>query len=228
MQSASRRAGGGAQSLGARPGQSPIAFILAIVILERPTHSLPDRFLPAQGPPPVSMDFTDVTEASTAPRRAIPARFRPRPSKLGLLNCIMKAIPRLRSVHEYRARAYSCLRHLDRIDNDACSRSSRNVSSGVFEKAHPARCAEGSRCRRGAARSPRRPARGRRGAAGGEGLRRPSVRVGAVGEKVIKSVTPGQMVVKLVHDELVALPLRRRDPAKPGIGLNAPSPRSAS
>ena len=30
------------------------------------------------------------------------------------------------------------------------------------------------------------------------------VREGAVGETVLKSVTPGQMVVKIVHDELIA------------------------
>ena len=49
------------------------------------------------------------------------------------------------------------------------------------------------------------------------------VREGAVGEKVVKSVTPGQMVVKLVHDELVAC-LSAGPDAKPGIDLNAPAP----
>ncbi|HWA51019.1 MAG TPA: signal recognition particle protein, partial [Dongiaceae bacterium] len=49
------------------------------------------------------------------------------------------------------------------------------------------------------------------------------VRVGAVGEKVVKSVTPGQMVVKLVHDELVAV-LSPGPNAKPGVDLNAPAP----
>jgi signal recognition particle subunit SRP54 len=49
------------------------------------------------------------------------------------------------------------------------------------------------------------------------------VRVGAVGEKVIKSVTPGQMVVKLVHDEL-ARTLSAGESQEPGISLNAPAP----
>jgi signal recognition particle subunit SRP54 len=49
------------------------------------------------------------------------------------------------------------------------------------------------------------------------------VREGAVGEKVVKSVTPGQMVVKLVHDELVAF-LSPGPDAKPGVDLNAPAP----
>ena len=49
------------------------------------------------------------------------------------------------------------------------------------------------------------------------------VREGAIGEKVVKSVTPGQMVVKLVHDELVAF-LSAGPDAKPGIDLNAPAP----
>ena len=49
------------------------------------------------------------------------------------------------------------------------------------------------------------------------------VRVGAVGEKVIKSVTPGQMVVKLVHDEL-ARTLSAGETQEPGISLNAPAP----
>ena len=30
-----------------------------------------------------------------------------------------------------------------------------------------------------------------------------NVRVNAIGEKVIRSVTPGQMVIKIVHDELI-------------------------
>ena len=49
------------------------------------------------------------------------------------------------------------------------------------------------------------------------------VREGAIGEKVVKSVTPGQMVVKLVHDELVAF-LSAGPDAKPGVDLNAPAP----
>ena len=46
------------------------------------------------------------------------------------------------------------------------------------------------------------------------------LRQGAIGVDVIKSVTPGQMVVKLVHDELVAT-LGAEDQA---IDLNAPAP----
>src|SRR5262249_51358108 len=42
----------------------------------------------------------------------------------------------------------------------------------------------------------------------------------AVGVEVIKSVTPGQMVVKIVHDELVATLGASADP----IDLNAPAP----
>jgi signal recognition particle subunit SRP54 len=49
------------------------------------------------------------------------------------------------------------------------------------------------------------------------------VREGAVGEKVIKSVTPGQMVVKLVHDELIRT-LSAGETQEPGISLNAPAP----
>ncbi|MBY0511185.1 MAG: signal recognition particle protein [Rhodospirillaceae bacterium] len=52
----------------------------------------------------------------------------------------------------------------------------------------------------------------------------------AVGESVVKSVTPGQMVVKIVHDELVTmLGGDPEDPGAmgldaPGIDLNAPAP----
>jgi signal recognition particle subunit SRP54 len=46
------------------------------------------------------------------------------------------------------------------------------------------------------------------------------VRVRAVGVDVIKSVTPGQMVVKIVHDELVATLGESAEP----IDLNAPAP----
>src|SRR6266513_950514 len=42
----------------------------------------------------------------------------------------------------------------------------------------------------------------------------------AVGIEVIKSVTPGQMVVKIVHDQLVATLGRDSEP----IDLNAPAP----
>jgi signal recognition particle subunit SRP54 len=42
----------------------------------------------------------------------------------------------------------------------------------------------------------------------------------AVGVEVLKSVTPGQMVVKIVHDELVAMLGSNADP----IDLNAPAP----
>src|SRR3954469_22899681 len=51
------------------------------------------------------------------------------------------------------------------------------------------------------------------------------VREKAVGQDVLRSVTPGQMVVKIVHDHLVELrgggDAPRRDD---GIDLNAPSP----
>src|SRR6202043_1102195 len=42
----------------------------------------------------------------------------------------------------------------------------------------------------------------------------------AVGVEVLKSVTPGQMVVKIVHDELIEALGSTADP----IDLNAPSP----
>jgi signal recognition particle subunit SRP54 len=47
-----------------------------------------------------------------------------------------------------------------------------------------------------------------------------SVRDKAVGAEVLKSVTPGQMVVKIVHDELVAM----LGSEAQGIDLNAPAP----
>jgi signal recognition particle subunit SRP54 len=50
-----------------------------------------------------------------------------------------------------------------------------------------------------------------------------SVRAEAVGEKVIKSVTPGQMVIKIVHDELVNV-LKPAANEAPGLDLNHPSP----
>ena len=46
------------------------------------------------------------------------------------------------------------------------------------------------------------------------------VRAKAVGQEVVRSVTPGQMVVKIVHDELVSV--LGSDTAT--IDLNAPSP----
>ncbi len=46
------------------------------------------------------------------------------------------------------------------------------------------------------------------------------VRARAVGQEVIRSITPGQMVVKIVHDELVET--LGKDPAP--LDLNAPSP----
>ncbi|MEJ2124798.1 MAG: signal recognition particle protein [Alphaproteobacteria bacterium] len=46
------------------------------------------------------------------------------------------------------------------------------------------------------------------------------VRNKAVGYEVVKSVTPGQMVVKIVHDELVATLGKEAEP----LDLNAPSP----
>ena len=50
-----------------------------------------------------------------------------------------------------------------------------------------------------------------------------SVRAEAVGEKVIKSVTPGQMVIKIVHDELVNV-LKPAANEATGLDLNHPSP----
>ncbi|MFD0915034.1 signal recognition particle protein [Pseudahrensia aquimaris] len=47
-----------------------------------------------------------------------------------------------------------------------------------------------------------------------------AVREKAVGAEVVKSVTPGQMVVKIVHDELVAMLGEEAEP----VSLNAPSP----
>jgi signal recognition particle subunit SRP54 len=49
------------------------------------------------------------------------------------------------------------------------------------------------------------------------------VREHAVGATVVKSVTPGQMVVKIVHDELVAT-LGGGDDAQPGLDFNAVPP----
>ncbi len=46
------------------------------------------------------------------------------------------------------------------------------------------------------------------------------VREKAVGREVVKSVTPGQMVVKIVHDELIATLGKDAEP----LDLNAPSP----
>jgi signal recognition particle subunit SRP54 len=46
------------------------------------------------------------------------------------------------------------------------------------------------------------------------------VRVAAVGQNVIRSVTPGQMVVKIVHDQLVAT----LGGTSAGLDLNAPPP----
>src|SRR5437764_123245 len=46
------------------------------------------------------------------------------------------------------------------------------------------------------------------------------VKSGAVGVEVIKSVTPGQLVVKIVHDQLIETLGARADP----IDLNAPAP----
>ncbi len=46
------------------------------------------------------------------------------------------------------------------------------------------------------------------------------VREKAVGQDVVKSITPGQMVVKIVHDELIAVLGEEAEP----IDLNAPAP----
>src|SRR5438309_2770779 len=47
-----------------------------------------------------------------------------------------------------------------------------------------------------------------------------NVKTHAVGVELIKSVTPGQLVAKLVHDQLIATLGARGDP----IDLNAPAP----
>lgn len=49
------------------------------------------------------------------------------------------------------------------------------------------------------------------------------VRVEAVGEKVVKSVSPGQMVIKIVHDELVHV-LQPVAGENAGLDLNHPAP----
>jgi signal recognition particle subunit SRP54 len=53
-----------------------------------------------------------------------------------------------------------------------------------------------------------------------------AVREKAVGQDVIRSVTPGQMVVKIVHDHLVQILAGDGAPGNPagGIDLNAPAP----
>ena len=48
-----------------------------------------------------------------------------------------------------------------------------------------------------------------------------SVRDRAIGQEVIKSITPGQMVVKIVHDELVAI-LGSRRPASSASARRPP------
>ncbi|TDQ82150.1 signal recognition particle subunit FFH/SRP54 (srp54) [Dongia mobilis] len=54
-----------------------------------------------------------------------------------------------------------------------------------------------------------------------------AVRAEAVGERVVKSVTPGQMVIKIVHDELVKVLKPANDAggvAGAGLDLNHPAP----
>jgi signal recognition particle subunit SRP54 len=50
-----------------------------------------------------------------------------------------------------------------------------------------------------------------------------AVRVEAVGEKVVKSITPGQMVIKIVHDELVKVLKPANDDAA-ALDFNHPAP----
>src|SRR6202140_361437 len=50
-----------------------------------------------------------------------------------------------------------------------------------------------------------------------------AVREKAVGQDVVRSVTPGQMVVKIVHDHLVET-LAGDGVGQSGLDLNAPSP----
>src|SRR5580698_5697534 len=49
-----------------------------------------------------------------------------------------------------------------------------------------------------------------------------AVREKAIGQDVVRSVTPGQMVVKIVHDHLVQT--LAGDDADSGLDLNAPAP----
>lgn len=49
------------------------------------------------------------------------------------------------------------------------------------------------------------------------------VRVEAIGEKVVKSISPGQMVIKIVHDELIHV-LKPAEGESAGLDLNHPSP----
>src|SRR5580698_4523883 len=51
-----------------------------------------------------------------------------------------------------------------------------------------------------------------------------AVREKAVGQDVIRSVTPGQMVVKIVHDHLVQTLAGDSGPSQGGLDLNAPAP----
>src|SRR6266849_5493099 len=56
-----------------------------------------------------------------------------------------------------------------------------------------------------------------------------AVREKAVGQEVLRSVTPGQMVVKIVHDHLVEVlggsePRGRGASSDSGLDLNAPPP----
>src|SRR5690242_17600315 len=56
-----------------------------------------------------------------------------------------------------------------------------------------------------------------------------AVREKAIGQEVLRSVTPAQMVVKIVHDHLVGVlagdePARTPSEVQGGLDLNAPAP----
>ncbi len=97
-----------------------------------------------------------------------------------------------------RARRFiaGCIKHVRKSDG-----SSRRG----FRPSDTPRRAVGERRRRGAARGARGAARGRRGAAGGARLHRQGARARGRRRRCSRSVTPGQMVVKIVHDALVEM-----------------------
>ena len=92
--------------------------------------------------------------------------------------------------------------------------------------AAPARRAERGRCRRRAARNPHGPARGRCRAAGRARFRQRACASKAVGQEVLRSVTPGQMVVKIVHDHLVEVLGGEDGPSRRAASTSTPRRRS--
>ena len=96
-------------------------------------------------------------------------------------------------------RSWAVIEELRRCST-TCRKSYRGILDGLTRRGA---LSEAGR-RRGAARGPPRAARGRRRARRGRAPSSSRCKKRAVGVDVIKSVTPGQMVVKIVHDELVA------------------------